>query len=767
MYLRAGKVSDWKQINFRNVDSMLSVQFIYDLYDQYNSTINWFRFKNICLYYQDNKLWSYTPNDEWEKAISNISKQFRNPNKFSNPDIIKNCYGYYHRKEKLLEKFLRNSKKINLKELNKEALYDLLFNWYQITINQIYFINLAPVELGLQRAISDLNVEKLLSSEETSILYSLEDNTAVIKEEYAFLNSVLNAHNKSAKQIISKHLKEFGYVTIGYGSKPLDESVLQARYDNMISLGKEAIQKRINEIESYPNLIKEKKETVNKKLNNKQLTELFDLASKLGIMRDRKKALLGKSVQYRNLIIDEIINKTQLSNEEIKYYIMDDFNNLLIHNKRLGLDEIETRKQGIYISSVSSLSSGVHAREDYYSSVKTEIEDKGILNTRKGICASSGKVTGRARICLTFEESNNLQKDEILVTYGTDFDFMNAIVKSKAIITEEGGILSHASVISRELKKPCIIAFKGITKIIKNGDLIEIDADNGTVKIIEDEKLNNQVRNLNIKGLYEINAKVDSTEIGNKAYNLSQLHDLKFNIPESYFLGVSFFKTILEKQNLLDEYIKYTENLKKNKNNIYELIDKVDIPKDELQKLLNFDKHTYAVRSSSPNEDGEAKSFAGQFITELFCDSIDFTIKSIKKCWKSLLGVNLETYQESELSSQFGGIIIQRMITADYSGVLFTKNPVSNNKDCMVIECCKGVASKLVDNKVIPDRYFIDQKELVIIDEISKNDIPRDKILELAKIGKKLEEHYGCDVDIEWACENDKIYLIQCRPITT
>ena len=105
MYLRTNKVSDWKQINYRNVDSMLSVQFIYDLYDQYSSAINWFRFKNVCLYYQNNKLWSFTPTDEWENALDNIAKQFINPKQNSNPDIIKKCYWYYNRKERLLEKF--------------------------------------------------------------------------------------------------------------------------------------------------------------------------------------------------------------------------------------------------------------------------------------------------------------------------------------------------------------------------------------------------------------------------------------------------------------------------------------------------------------------------------------------------------------------------------------------------------------------------------------------------------------------------------------
>lgn len=107
------------------------------------------------------------------------------------------------------------------------------------------------------------------------------------------------------------------------------------------------------------------------------------------------------------------------------------------------------------------------------------------------------------------------------------------------------------------------------------------------------------------------------------------------------------------------------------------------------------------------------------------------------------------------------------MINADYAGVMFTKNPVSNNKDCIIIECCKGVASKLVDNKVIPDRYFINKQTLEITGQISENNIPKEKIMELCEIGKKLEEYYDCDLDIEWACKNNILYLIQCRPITT
>lgn len=765
MYLHTKKILDWKQINYRNVDSMLSVQFIYDLYDQYNSTINWFRFKNVCLYYQDNKLWSYTPQEDWEKALSNISKLFRNPTKGSNPDIIKRCYWYYHRKENLLVKFLNENSKTDLSKLSNSELFELLFNWYQITLNQIYFINLAPVELGLQRAISDLDSEDKLTSLEISTLYSLDGNTAVIQEEYAFLKAMLRANDKNIKNIIKKHLDKWSYVTIGYGSKPMGEDVLVNRYEKMKSMTKEQIEKRIKDIEDYPNLIKEKKEKVLKKLKDKQLAELFDLAAKLGLMRDRKKAFLGKSVQYRNLIFDEINKRFKFDNDQIKWYLMDDFDRLLNDNVCLDEEEISERRKGVYISNVSNVSIGEGAREEYFSSFKASKEDSSILKTRRGICASSGVVRGKARICLTFEESNKLEEGEILVTYGTDFDFMNAIVKSKGIITEEGGILSHASVISRELKKPCIIAFKGITKVINDGDLIEIDAEKGLVTILEENKIKKEIE-LPV-GMYSLNDDVEACEVGNKAYNLRELYKLNCNVPTAYFLGISFFEKLLRDQDKYEDYVMYAKDLCKYKNKIYDLIDSVNISHDLFKDILDFENNTYAVRSSSPNEDSDNKSFAGQYITELFCNSMDFTINSIKKCWKSLLGVGLDGYTDESNDAIFGGIVIQRMIAADFAGVLFTKNPVSNNKDCMIIECCKGVASKLVDNRVVPDRYYINQETLEVIDSLAKNKIADGIIKELATIGKNLEKAYGCDVDIEWACEGGILYLIQCRPITT
>lgn len=102
-----------------------------------------------------------------------------------------------------------------------------------------------------------------------------------------------------------------------------------------------------------------------------------------------------------------------------------------------------------------------------------------------GVAAAKGKVVGRARIVLSLNNLDKLRQNEILVTSMTTPDYFIAMEKAVAFVTDEGGITCHAAIVARELKKPCIIATKIATRVIRNGDLIEVDANRGLVKIVE------------------------------------------------------------------------------------------------------------------------------------------------------------------------------------------------------------------------------------------------------------------------------------------
>ena len=96
-----------------------------------------------------------------------------------------------------------------------------------------------------------------------------------------------------------------------------------------------------------------------------------------------------------------------------------------------------------------------------------------------------GIIKGRAKVCLDKEEIYKVERGDILVAQYTTPDFVPAMEKAAAIVADQGGLSSHAAIVSRELGVPCVIATKNGTRVIKDNDLLEIDAQKGIVKIIK------------------------------------------------------------------------------------------------------------------------------------------------------------------------------------------------------------------------------------------------------------------------------------------
>ena len=101
-----------------------------------------------------------------------------------------------------------------------------------------------------------------------------------------------------------------------------------------------------------------------------------------------------------------------------------------------------------------------------------------------GQVGNRGKYTGPARIVMNTYDFNNLKPGDVLVTTMTTPDFIILMQKSGAIVTDMGGLLSHAAIVSRELNKPCVIDTKFATQVLKDGDMVEVDADRGVVRKI-------------------------------------------------------------------------------------------------------------------------------------------------------------------------------------------------------------------------------------------------------------------------------------------
>ncbi len=107
------------------------------------------------------------------------------------------------------------------------------------------------------------------------------------------------------------------------------------------------------------------------------------------------------------------------------------------------------------------------------------------ISELRGQVGSKGKAIGRVRIMLKKSQIVDAQEGEVLVAAMTTPDFVPAMKKAAAIVTDEGGIMCHAAIVARELKKPCVIGTRFATQVFKDGDMVEVDAEKGTVRKVE------------------------------------------------------------------------------------------------------------------------------------------------------------------------------------------------------------------------------------------------------------------------------------------
>ena len=118
--------------------------------------------------------------------------------------------------------------------------------------------------------------------------------------------------------------------------------------------------------------------------------------------------------------------------------------------------------------------------KELYSAFAVELKSE-----LKGAVAYGGKVRGKVKVLVRVEEIAKVKQGDILVAVMTFPNFVPAMEKAAAFITDEGGILCHAAIVSREMKKHCIIGTKIATRVLKDGDLISVDAEQGVVRIIK------------------------------------------------------------------------------------------------------------------------------------------------------------------------------------------------------------------------------------------------------------------------------------------
>ncbi|MGC9021444.1 MAG: phosphoenolpyruvate synthase [Candidatus Methanodesulfokora sp.] len=306
--------------------------------------------------------------------------------------------------------------------------------------------------------------------------------------------------------------------------------------------------------------------------------------------------------------------------------------------------------------------------------------------------------------------------------------------------------------------------------------------------------------------------------VGGKCAHLGEIIKHGIPVPPGFAITFRAYEEFLDKAGLRDRIEGMLRGIERGRPEEYErasreirkLIEGTQMPEEieneirsayrELcRRFNNQDDLAVAVRSSAAAEDLPDASFAGQQDTYLNVIGEDNVLDKVKKCWSSLFTPRAISYREQKGLNNRGvsmAVAVQKLVNARSSGVMFTVHPATGDENVIVIEGSWGLGEAIVGGLVIPDRWVVEKKTLRIIEKsISRkmkwclrgndgltivSDLPEDlrdrpsltdeEVIELAKLGIKIEEHYGTHMDIEWAVDHSSfpqnIFVVQARPET-
>ncbi|MCY8615221.1 phosphoenolpyruvate synthase [Bacillus haynesii] len=296
--------------------------------------------------------------------------------------------------------------------------------------------------------------------------------------------------------------------------------------------------------------------------------------------------------------------------------------------------------------------------------------------------------------------------------------------------------------------------------------------------------------------------------VGGKGLNLGELAKIQgIQVPEGFCVTTAGFQKAIKQnetfQALLDQLAmlkvedrdQIGEISRKIRHTIMEVEISSNVVKEVTRYLSRFgDEHAYAVRSSATAEDLPYASFAGQQDTYLNIIGKEAILQHISKCWASLFTERAVIYRMQngfDHRQVYSSVIIQRMVFPQASGILFTADPITSNRKLLSIDAGFGLGEALVSGLVSADCYKvqngqiidkrIEAKKLAIYgrkqggtetkqidpDQQMSQTLTDGQILQLERIGRQIETHFGQPQDIEWCLADDTFYIVQSRPITT
>jgi|GEM_PF-1961583 len=525
-------------------------------------------------------------------------------------------------------------------------------------------------------------------------------------------------------------------------------------------------------------------------------------------------------------LLDEAAKRLNLNRYQVRHLTVEELTGALrgtIQMDTVSLDKRMEYSVFHFASGRITVYEGRDARE-VFSVVKQE--SVVATDSVSGVCAFPGLVEGVVKQVLDVSDGDNFLRGSILVAYMTDVGVVPAMKKASAIVTDVGGVTCHASIIAREFGIPCLIGTKIGTKVLLNGYTVQVNATEGFSTVLSKDVGPQKALPVNVAGDEDLVIcnfqipvsgfsrketshvrslqKIFSSDVqiaGGKGASLGQMLQLSLPVPKGFVVLTSTFEEIFfgteygVRINQLLLEILDQRSLHRVSKMIQELIINVEVPfqieHDIRASFADLPFDHVAVRSSATSEDSATASWAGQ-LDSFLNTTHDNLLLNIRQCWASLFSDRAILYRiHCDSKDMSVAVVVQGMIDSRISGTAFSVHPVTGQSDVVLIESCIGLGETLVLGKEMPTTFLVKKDVLAIshkdIGE-QKNGLRRSangngnelfavnstmqplsdlEAQEVAQLVLDVEQKFGFPVDVEWAYEGNRLYLLQSRPITT
>jgi len=376
---------------------------------------------------------------------------------------------------KIMNSFLtycENLAKIEFRNMNNE---EVIEKWKEFLRNEDEWMSTAWLIFILDEPLSDELNDKLKKQSLMKTVLTKTKKTDMIKQRLDLLHSALtgNYHNLAEKY---SHFQ-----ILNMDEEPLTTDYFLKEIRKIKNPTEEIIKIHTDfdkNLEEYEKILKDFS-------SDKDMITLIEACNKVAFYRDYRNDIRQKCYYHARELYFEIASRLKIDIKDVIYLERHEIESSLKEGKLfLSLEEINKRRKKSMISTINLNVNSVFDAKRIQEISEKITYDK--VKEIKGACANPGKISGTAKVIVDIEKDRHkFEEGDILITTTTNLGYQDLIHKSSAIVTNIGGFLCHAAIAAREFNKPCIVNTKNATKIIKDGDLIEVDANKGVVKKIK------------------------------------------------------------------------------------------------------------------------------------------------------------------------------------------------------------------------------------------------------------------------------------------